>query len=105
MQSTVRDRKTGEFKEIMPKLPRAKKTIAEIHRESGVIAENIRMLMGRSGDTADTLAGFVGINGRTVRNRLHEPWTFRLEELEAVAMRYDVTIRQLMSPIRFEDDE
>ena len=104
MQSTVRDRKTGEFKEIMPKLPRAKKTIAEIHRESGVISENIRMLMGRYNDSADTLAGFVGINGRTVRNRLHEPWTFRLEELEAVAMRYDVTIRQLMSPIRFDEE-
>lgn len=104
MQSTARDRRTGQFKQIAPRIPPAKKTIAEIHRESGVIAENIRMLMGRYNDSADTLADFVGINGRTVRNRLHEPWTFRLEELEAVAMRYDVTIRQLMSPIRFDED-
>ena len=100
MQSTARDRRTGQFKQIAPRIPPAKKTVAEIHRESGVIAENVRMLMGRYNDSADTLEDFIGVNGRTV----HEPWTFRLEELEAVAMRYDVTIRQLMSPIRFEEE-
>ena len=96
---------SGSTAQVAPRIPPAKKTVAEIHRESGVIAENVRKLMGRYNDSADTLADFIGVNGRTVRNRLHEPWTFRLEELEAVAIRYDVTIRQLMSPIRFADDE
>ena len=103
MQSTARDRKTGQYLQIAPKMKPAKKTMEEVHRESGVIANNIRMLMGRYRDTSETLGAFIGINGRTLRNRLDEPWMFRLEELEAVAMRYDVTVRQLMSPMRFED--
>ena len=104
MQSTVRDRKTGEYKQIAPRRPRAKKTISEVYPESCVIAENIRMLMTRYRDTPATLGDFTGLNERTVRNRLREPWMFRLEELEAVAMRYDVTVRQLLSPMRFEEE-
>lgn len=104
MQSTARDRKTGQFKQIAPRVPPAKKTVAEIHRESGVITENIRLLAGRYHDTVSELAGFIGITDRTLYFRFERPWEFRLEELEAVAMRYDVTIRQLMSPIRFDEE-
>lgn len=105
MQSTVKDRRTGQYKQIAPRGTPAKKSTAEIHRESGVITENIRLLAGRYHDTVSELAGFIGITDRTLYFRFERPWEFRLEELEAVAMRYDVTIRQLMSPIRFEDDE
>lgn len=39
MQSTARDRKTGQFKQIAPRVPPAKKTVAEIHRESEALAD------------------------------------------------------------------
>jgi len=39
MQSIARDRKTGQYKQIALRVPPAKKTVAEIHRESGVIAD------------------------------------------------------------------
>jgi len=104
MQSTVRDRKTGEYKQIAPRRPRAKKTISEAYPESCVIAENILMLMTINRDTRESVADYLGISRKTMTERLACPWMFRLEELEAVAMRYDVTVRQLLSPMRFEEE-
>ena len=103
MQSTVRDRKTGQYRQIVPRTA-AKKTAGEAHRETSVIAENLRILAGRYRDTLGALADFMGITVRTLYSRLERPWEFRLEELEAAAMRYDVTVRQLMMPMRFEED-
>ena len=104
MQSTVRDRKTGQYREIAPRRAPAKKSLGEVYAESGVIAENVRMLMARYRDTQEELADFIRITSRTFRNRLARPWDFRLEELEAIAKRYDVTVRALLSPIHFDEE-
>ena len=105
MQSTARDRKTGQYLQIAtPGKPVKKPSpAAEIHPETAVIADNIRMLLARYHDTVAELARFMGITDRTLYFRFERPWEFRMQELEAAAMRYDVTVRQLMSPMRFED--
>ena len=82
----------------------AKKTMAEVHRESMVISENVRMLMARYRDTQAEVAGFLGIGLRTYEGRLAAPWEFRMEELEGIAQRYDLTVGALLRPIRFDDD-
>ena len=81
----------------------AKKTMAAIHAEALVISENLRMLMARYRDTQAEVAGFLGIGVRTFEGRLAAPWEFRMEELEGIAQRYDVTVGLLLKPIRFED--
>lgn len=103
MQSTVRDRKTGQYREIAPRRTPAKKSLGEVYAESEVIAANVRMLMARYRDTQQELADFIRITSRTFRNRMARPWEFRMDELEALAKRYDVTVRALLSPIHFED--
>ena len=82
---------------------KARKSAAEVHAESVVIAENVRVLMARYRDTQAEVAAFLRIGLRTFEGRLAAPWEFRLEELEGIAQRYDVTVGTLLRPIRFEE--
>lgn len=104
MQSLARDRRTGQFRTIAPTVKPPKKTVEEIHREAGVIAGNIRALMGRYRDGQQDVAKTAGLTAPTFRARMENPWMFRMEELEALAARYDVTVRQLLSPMKFEEE-
>ena len=100
MTSTGRDRGTGQYREIAPRGGRVpKKTISDVYAQAVVIGDNLRMLIAFHRDTQQELAAYLGISDRCLRDRLARPWEFRLAELEDMARRYDVTVRQLAEPM------
>ena len=105
MQSTARNRKTGEYHEIIPtaKIKLKPRKEEDAHREAAIIAENIAMLAARYRVSSEQVASHAGITSRCLRYRLASPWEFRMEELEGIARLFDVTVRQMFARMTFED--
>ena len=100
MTSTVKDRATGKYREIAPRTGRVpKKSISDVYAQAVVIGDNLRMLIAFHRDTQQELAAYLGISDRCLRDRLCRPWEWRLSELEDLARRYEVTVRQLAEPL------
>jgi len=100
MITSVRDRKTGEYRQaVAPSRPMPKKAISDVYAQACVIGDNVRALIAVNRDSQIALAAYLGIGERTLRDRLVHPWDFRLAELEDIARRYDVTVRQLTEPL------
>lgn len=86
-------------------MTKPKKTLEEVYAQSSVLGINVRMLMTVNRDTRESVADYLGISRKTMTERLTEPWTFRLQEVEDLARRYGVTVSQLaMRPVFVEDE-
>ena len=104
MQSTAKNRATGEYYEIVPRGRRAPASRpGDAHRDARVIADNILMLAARYRVSQAQVAEHAGISDRSLRARYAQPWEFRFSELEGIGRLFDVSVRQLLAPMRFED--
>ena len=86
-------------------MTKPKKTLEEVYAQSSVLGMNVRMLMAVNRDSRETVADYLGISRKTMTERLARPWEFRLQELEDLGRRYDVTVSQLAKrPVYVEDE-
>ena len=83
----------------------ARKTAREAFPAAAALRENLELLMMRNRDSRNKLAEVLGMDIATLRRRLEDPTEFRIGELEALALWWDVSVSQLTQPARLVEDE
>jgi len=82
----------------------ARKTAREAFPAAAALRENLDLLMSRNRESRNDLAKYLRMDITTLRRRLEDPTLFQVGELEMIALRFDVTVSQLMKPAVFVED-